>query len=122
MNMPTSPQELVDLFNRVAPTGHNIVAKRMFGFPALFVNGNMASGLHGEDLMVRLSPEDRSNLLQEEGAHLFEPMPGRPMKEYVVLPKTKLSDEKALNHWMGKAISFAASLPPKEKKAPKGKG
>jgi hypothetical protein len=46
----------------------------------------------------------------------FEPMPGRAMKGYVVLPKSLYSDDKAFAEWLDKSISYVAGLPPKKAK------
>ena len=62
-----------------------------------------------------------SRLLAQPGAHLFEPMEGRPMKEYVVFPDEMLADRDALRGWMARGLAYAASLPPKEKKPRKKK-
>ena len=35
-----------------------LVEKRMFGGLAFLIDGNMAVGVHGEDLIVRLPPEE----------------------------------------------------------------
>ena len=50
-----------------------------------FVNRNMFVGVFGSDVFVRLSEADRVQIL-EEGASVFEPIHGRPMKEYVTMP------------------------------------
>ena len=47
-------------------------------------------------------------------------MPGRPMKDYTLVPDDVLADDEALAELLAKAVSFTASLPPKEKKAKKG--
>jgi hypothetical protein len=70
---------------------------------------------------VRLEENDRAELLAQPGAHLFEPMEGRPMREYVVFPEAMLSDRAALTAWLAKGLAYAASLPPKEKKPRKKK-
>jgi hypothetical protein len=41
------------------------------------------------------------------------------MREYVVLPSQVLEDREALQGWIGKGMAYAASLPPKQKKARK---
>jgi hypothetical protein len=81
--------------------------RRMFGFPAYFANG----------IMLRLSDSDREELYAayDETAP-FEPMPGRPMREYVVLPEALLADAAALHHWMERSFSWAAGLPPRARK------
>ena len=87
----------------------------MFGYPAAFVNGNMATALHQDEWMLRLGEEDRA-LLAAQGARAFEPMPGRPMREYVVLPKALLRDRRALAGWVRRAVGFTAALPAKRPK------
>ncbi len=88
----------------------------MFGYPCAFVNGNMFTGLHQEALIVRLGEDDRERLIDEAGARQFEPMPGRPMREYVALPEPMLEDRDKLIEIIRSAKQFAASLPPKVKK------
>jgi hypothetical protein len=46
----------------------------------------------------------------------FEPMPGRAMKGYVVLPKSIYSNDKLFGEWLDKSIRYVSSLPPKKKK------
>ncbi|HEX8951062.1 MAG TPA: hypothetical protein VF945_04420, partial [Polyangia bacterium] len=55
------------------------------------------------------------------GAKVFEPMKGRPMKEYVVAPPALVGDRQALGKWAQKAFAYGQSLPPKPKKPPKSK-
>lgn len=58
----------------------------MFGHPCAFVSVQMFMGVFGNAVFVRLPEDLRGELLAEEGAGPFEPMAGRPMKEYVTLP------------------------------------
>ena len=116
-----SPADLIDLFASVLPEEPNIEKRQMFGYPCAFVNGNMFTGLHQEALIVRLGEDDRKQLLDEAGARQFEPMPGRPMREYVALPEAVLDDREKLAEIIASAKEFAASLPPKVKKPRKKK-
>jgi TfoX/Sxy family transcriptional regulator of competence genes len=117
------PQEdLVQLLHDVIPEGQAPVEfKPMFGGPCYWTGGNMFAAVHQESLFVRLGEKDRAELLAQPGAHLFEPMEGRPMKEYVVFPIDMLADRDALRGWMARGLAYAASLPPKEKKPRKKK-
>src|SRR2546423_14461910 len=45
-----------------------IVEKQMFGGIAFLLGGNMAVGVHGEDLIVRVDPAQTASLLREPGA------------------------------------------------------
>ena len=109
-----APQGLVETFEAVRP-GAPAVHKQMFGYPCCFVNGNMFMGLHEEHMVLRLDEAERGRLLAMEGAMPFEPMPGRPMHEYVVVPGSLLADRGKLGKWVGKALAYAASLPAKGK-------
>jgi hypothetical protein len=51
-----------------------------------------------------------------EGAATFEPMAGRPMKEYVTVPASLLAAPEALEPWVAAALVHGASLPPKAAK------
>src|SRR5262249_16882393 len=84
-----------------------------------FVNGNMFAGLFGDRLFVRLSDTDRTTLMQEGGSD-FEPMPGRAMKGYTVLPDGWIADTEGSARWVEAPFSFTVALPVKEKKPKKG--
>ena len=116
-----SPADLIELFSSVVPDGTNIEKRQMFGYPCAFVNGNMFTGLHQEALIVRLAENDRNRLIDEAGATQFEPMPGRPMREYVAVPDALLEDRVKLVETIKTARDFAASLPPQVKKPRKKK-
>jgi TfoX/Sxy family transcriptional regulator of competence genes len=82
--------------------------KPMFGSPVYWVNGNMFAGVHQGSLFVRLSEADRQAIFAaSDEAAPFEPMPGRPMKEYVTLPESLLPE------WVERAHRYALTLPPK---------
>ena len=96
--------------------GVHIELKPMFGCPAYFAGGNLFAGVHQTSLMVRL-PEDARRELASLGATPFEPTPGRAMREYMVLPASVLADADATATWVRRSVEYAASLPPKAKKA-----
>jgi TfoX/Sxy family transcriptional regulator of competence genes len=91
--------------------------KQMFGGVAYFVNDNMFAGLHQDMPFLRLSESDRQQILAEwDEASLFEPMEGRPMREYVVLPEALHGDPPALGRWIERSFGYASSLPAGGKK------
>ncbi len=112
-----SPEALVQLFDRVLPEAPNFERRKMFGYPCAFVNGNMFAGLFAEQMFVRLPAEERLSMIAGQGAKPLEPMPGRPMKDYIVVPPALLKRETALKALVARALTFGASLPPKVKKA-----
>ncbi len=84
--------------------------KKMFGGVGYLLNGNMACGVHGESVILRLGAEDAARLLQMPFARVFD-MTGRPMKGWVLVDAAVPDDE--LSFWVSKAVGFAAALPAK---------
>jgi hypothetical protein len=108
-----SPPELVDRFGAVLEGYPNAVRKKMFGYPAAFVGGNMATGLFADQWVVRL-PDDQIAAAKAAGAGSFEPMPGKPMKSFVVIPSAEVDDDTALRGWVERGLAHAASMAPKK--------
>jgi TfoX/Sxy family transcriptional regulator of competence genes len=119
--MPRPGRESLDFFESVLPDDPRVTARPMFGNMAGFVNGNMFIGLYGDDMFVRLSEEDRVELLTEEGASAFEPMKGRPMKEYVVLPRECRDDPESVDTWVSRSLAWTGEMPVKRPKKRKKK-
>jgi TfoX/Sxy family transcriptional regulator of competence genes len=115
MKWKKSSQGLVDIFESVMP-GPPATQRKMFGYPAGFVNGNMFMGLFQESMILRLPTGPREQFLNDHGARIFEPMAGRPMREYVEVPASVISDPKELSARIAKALDYGASL--KAKPAP----
>lgn len=122
MKWRKSPDALVQAFDHCLPLVVGVERKSMFGYPCAFVNGHLFCGLHQESIIVRLS-EARRDALVAKGASVFEPMPGRAMKEYVVVPAEVVADRERLRALLAEALTHASSLAPKPKKptAPKKK-
>jgi TfoX/Sxy family transcriptional regulator of competence genes len=86
--------------------------KRMFGAITFLVAGNMACGVSGDDLMVRVGREDAEALEAEPGARRFD-MSGRPMRGWVLVAPEATADDGDLERWVRRGEAYAASLPPK---------
>jgi len=112
---PKVPTELAAWFDGIVPDAPGVERRKMFGCPCAFVHGQMFLGLFQESLFLRLSEGDRAELLSHDEAAVFEPMPGRPMREYVTVPEGLLPDHE-LSAWIERARTYAASLPPKPPK------
>ena len=64
-----------------------VVKASMFGMPGIKRRGGRRSaGLYGDDMIFKLEGEDHARALRLKGAHLFEPMAGRPMKAWIQVP------------------------------------
>ncbi len=86
--------------------------RRMFGGLGLLIAGNMCVGVIGEDLIVRLDPDDAAAALAEPGARPFD-FTGRPMRGWLFVGPDATAEDGDLERWVRRAEAFAASLPPK---------
>ena len=108
-----SSPELIARFDATAERFPEAERRKMFGYPALFVGGNLVTGLFAQRWMIRLPDDDRAELLALPGATPFEPMPGRSMKGYATLPTDVVAEDDALDAWVRRAIAFGRTLPTK---------
>ena len=112
-----APEAVVALFHAAVEGLPEVEQRKMFGYPCAFVHGQMLTGIFQDRIMLRLSEADRATFLKQPGAKPFEPMPGRPMREYVELPPDVLNSPAALKRWIKRGLAYVETLPPKAKKA-----
>lgn len=110
-----APGDLVERFEAAVAGIDGLETRKMFGYPAGFIGGNMVTGLHQESWIVRLPEEVRRQQL-DAGWSRFEPMPGRPMREYLALPPVIADDPDAARAWVERAVAYVRTLPPKSPK------
>jgi hypothetical protein len=55
MKWRKTPEQLVNTFLAALPEDARVERRKMFGYPCAFVNGNMFTGLHQENLIIRLA-------------------------------------------------------------------
>jgi TfoX/Sxy family transcriptional regulator of competence genes len=116
MKLPKASDAVVALFGDAVPVDAPGVQRRqMFGYPAAFVNGNLFMSVYRDDVVLRLGEADRAELA-DIGGRGFEPMPGRPMTGYMLVPPAVRDDRSALVDWVDRALAFGAELPPKAAK------
>ena len=89
-----------------------LAAKKMFGGLAILLEGNMAVGVYGEDLLVRTDPRQQDMLLAEPGTRPFD-MTTRPMKGWIVVDAGMCSEQDNLRRWVARGVAHARNLPPK---------
>ncbi|MDN3023535.1 TfoX/Sxy family protein [Streptomyces sp. S.PB5] len=89
-----------------------VTEKRMFGAVAFLYGGNMAVGVTGDDLMVRVGPDATGTAIARPGTRVFD-MTGRPMRGWVVVDGAAVAEDDTLGAWLDEGCAFAAGLPPK---------
>jgi len=108
-----APREAVAAFEASTSGLSGVESRKMFGYSCVFVEGNMFAGLHEAGMVLRLPDEQRAEFLRLKGASQFEPMPGRVMREYVVVPRVLLNAQTQLQVWVEKSLAYVSSLPAK---------
>lgn len=115
-----APEDLQRAFHAALEGFPDAERRQTFGYPAAFANGNMWTGLHQGNWVVRLPDAARAELLGIDGSGPFEPVPGRPMTGFAVLPPDVVSDPDQLHHWLGRAFEHGLAMAPKTPKSGKG--
>jgi TfoX/Sxy family transcriptional regulator of competence genes len=108
-----APPELTRQFQAALSSVPGAEPRKMFGYLAGFIGGNMFAGIFQDSIVLWLPSADRAELLDERGARPFEPMPGRVMREYAVMPKSLLEEPGQLAAWLMRARAHVAKLPAK---------
>ena len=117
-SLPKPSDDAKTAFAKLVPDGPTVAMRPMFGNLAAFVNGNLFTGLFGEDLFVRLSDEESAKV-RKLGGRDFAPMPGRPMRGYVIVPATWRSKPAPVKAWIKLALEQTGRMPPKAATAKK---
>jgi TfoX/Sxy family transcriptional regulator of competence genes len=116
MKWKPSPPALVRAFEDATESLREAERRKMFGDPAIFINGSMFAGLVQDTMILRLGEKDKERFLELPGAKPFVAMNGRVMKQWVVVPPAMMKSKSELKVWLGKALAHGRSLPAKVSK------
>lgn len=86
--------------------------KKMFGGVGFLIRGNMACGVHGDDLIVRLHPDIYAPALARPHTKVFD-MTGRPMKGWLMVEPAGVATDGELQAWVDQSVAYANTLPAK---------
>jgi TfoX/Sxy family transcriptional regulator of competence genes len=107
-----TPPALLARFERTAAALPGVERRKMFGRPAIFVNGHMCAGLVASAMILRLNATDTPRFLALPGAAPFMARKRQPTRQWAIVPPA-MSDAE-LRRWLNRARLHAASLPPKK--------
>ena len=86
--MPQAGPETIRRFDELAEAFIARGAKRsqMFGMPVLKAGDKVFAGTFGDAMNFMLGPDDLEKARKQTGVEPFEPVKGRAMKEWVLVP------------------------------------
>jgi hypothetical protein len=88
----TGQQPWQELLEQVREEHPEVVSGSMFGMPCAKVAGKAFMGSYGGGVVFKLDPQARDRALALPGSRPFDPMGGRPMREWVVVPAAHRQD------------------------------
>jgi hypothetical protein len=89
-----------------------VTEREQFGGIGFLLKGNMAVGVIGSDLLVRVGPANHDAAMIDRHAKPFA-LSGRPSRGWVLVRPEGLKSAASLRKWVGLGIAFAGGLPPK---------
>jgi hypothetical protein len=89
-----------------------VTEREMFGGIAFMIQGNMAVGVTGEDLMVRVGKERHDAAMARPGTRVFD-LSGRPMAGWILVAAEEVASPSDLHAWIDWGAAYARSLPAK---------
>ena len=86
----------------------DVRARRMFNGMGIYTEEKMFAFLVGDDVGLKLAPEDLQLALQLVGAELLRTEPNaEPMKEYVRMPREILDQSEEFMVWIERSANYA---------------
>ena len=105
-------EDLADRVRALFAGRTGVREQKMFGGLAFMLHGNMACGLLGNEVIVRVGKENLDDALSQPHARPFD-MTGRPMRSFIYVAAEGIAPDDGLATWAGKGVAYAESLPPK---------
>ena len=90
----------------------DLESKKMFGGVGFVIGGNMACGVHGERLIVRVGADQYEAALAQPHTAVFD-LTGRPMKGWITVGPEGYASDQTLAGWLQRGLDFVLSLPGK---------
>jgi hypothetical protein len=90
----------------------SLTEREMFGGIAFMIGGNMAVGVLGDELMVRVGKDAHDEAVAQAGARIFD-LSARPMRGWVVVSPKGCATDAALDAWIEQGVAYAQNLPVK---------
>ncbi len=89
-----------------------VTEREQFGGIGFLLNGNMAVGVIGTDLLVRVGPANHDAAMKDRHAKPFA-LTGRPSRGWILVGLEGLKSAASPRKWVERGIAFAGDLPAK---------
>ena len=103
-------KETIELFEDLRTeliNNHDAIKGSIFGHKGLKVQGKVFVFYNEPNLVVKLKSEDVEEALKLKGAQNFDPMGGKPMKEWIEIP---YNDNQQWFDYSMKGMAYVRSL------------
>ncbi len=91
-----------------AAEAYDVRARRMFGGMGIYTGEKMFAFLIGDDIGLKLCPEDVDEAMTLKGAGPLKPDPEmEPMREYVKMPREVLDNYEQFLFWVERSVTYA---------------
>jgi hypothetical protein len=101
---------LADRIRRQLGRQTALTEKKMFGGIGFLIKGNMCCGVLGDEVIIRLDPEQAELALREKHTRVFD-FSGRPMKGWIFVDAGGVKTANDLKRWVDVALTYCKSLP-----------
>ena len=103
---------LAERLDEVTVDISNMGPIKMFGGIGHMLNGNMCVGIYKDFLVLRLGPDRVDAILAMPHTKPMD-LTGKVMKGWVMMAPDGYEDQTDLEHFVGEAVAFVKTLPPK---------
>jgi TfoX/Sxy family transcriptional regulator of competence genes len=107
-------EQLANRVRALLSNRQDVDERRMFGGLTFMVGGHMCCGVHGDELIVRLHPDEDEVWLASPHARPMD-FTARPMRGFVTVAPDGL-EGRALGRWVARAVAHAETQPSKQRK------
>ena len=105
-------EQLAQRVRKVVATADGISERKMMGGLCFMVDRHMFAGVHGDDLFVKMEPEQIEQALRRKHTQRFK-IGARTTRAFVLVQAPGVATARSLRSWLEPALDRARNLPPK---------
>lgn len=110
----TYSQQLLERIRGLLRNRSDVVEKKMFGGVAFMVRGNMACGLLGNSLIVRIGRDAARAAMSKPHVRPMD-FTGKVLSTFATIEAEGIETDAQLRRWVDMAVAYAESQPPKRR-------